>query len=225
MKQVNKSVLLWYSPHEMYELVTAVADYPKFLPWCERADVLEKTSDGMTAKLHLAYDASPASAATPATALHEPVSAPAEPLVDEPIAAFAPAPIEEAIELAPEPLPPPRRGGVRGPSRASARSSLSNSSIRIPRSSLQNGIDSSHTILLPGVCDTSAGSSCASQNVCFSPQLKRTVYESSWVRLRGCGFTSSITPSNPTKGEATVGRTRTRSPGLNRAISNKYHKI
>ena len=55
MKQVNKSVLLWYSPHEMYELVTAVADYPKFLPWCERADVLEKTSDGMTAKLHLAY--------------------------------------------------------------------------------------------------------------------------------------------------------------------------
>ena len=55
MKQVNKSVLLWYSPHEMYELVTAVVDYPKFLPWCERADVLEKTSDGMTAKLHLAY--------------------------------------------------------------------------------------------------------------------------------------------------------------------------
>ena len=107
---------------------------------------------------------------------------------------------------------------MRGPSRASARSSLSNSSIRIPRSSLQNGTDSSHTILLPGACDTPAGSSCASQNVCFSPQLKRTVYESSCVRLRGCGFTSSITPSNPTKGEVTVGRTRTRSPGLNRAI-------
>jgi ribosome-associated toxin RatA of RatAB toxin-antitoxin module len=55
MKHVNKSVLLWYSPHEMYELVTAVPDYPKFLPWCERAEVLETTSDGMTARMHLAY--------------------------------------------------------------------------------------------------------------------------------------------------------------------------
>jgi ribosome-associated toxin RatA of RatAB toxin-antitoxin module len=55
MKHVNKSVLLWYSPHEMYELVTAVADYPKFLPWCERAEVLEKLNDGVTAKMQLAY--------------------------------------------------------------------------------------------------------------------------------------------------------------------------
>ncbi len=55
MKHVKKSVLLWYSPHEMYELVTAVADYPKFLPWCARAEVLEDTSTTMTARLHLAF--------------------------------------------------------------------------------------------------------------------------------------------------------------------------
>jgi ribosome-associated toxin RatA of RatAB toxin-antitoxin module len=55
MKHVKKSVLLWYSPHEMYELVTAVADYPKFLPWCARAEVLEHTDTAMTARLHLAY--------------------------------------------------------------------------------------------------------------------------------------------------------------------------
>jgi ribosome-associated toxin RatA of RatAB toxin-antitoxin module len=55
MKHVKRSVLLWYSPHEMYSLVTEVADYPKFLPWCERADVLEQRPDGVTAKLHLAY--------------------------------------------------------------------------------------------------------------------------------------------------------------------------
>ena len=42
MKHVKKSVLLWYSPHEMYALVTDVEDYPKFLPWCERAEVLEQ---------------------------------------------------------------------------------------------------------------------------------------------------------------------------------------
>ena len=55
MKHVNKSVLLWYSPHEMYELVTGVPDYPKFLPWCERTAVLEASDDGMLAKMHLAY--------------------------------------------------------------------------------------------------------------------------------------------------------------------------
>jgi len=55
MKHVKKSVLLWYSPHEMYELVTTVADYPKFLPWCERAEVLDATPESMTARLHLGY--------------------------------------------------------------------------------------------------------------------------------------------------------------------------
>ena len=55
MKHVKKSVLLWYSPHEMYALVTAVADYPAFLPWCERAEVLERRETGLTARLHLNY--------------------------------------------------------------------------------------------------------------------------------------------------------------------------
>ena len=55
MKHVKKSVLLWYTPREMYDLVTGVEAYPDFLPWCERAEVLERTSDGMTARLHLAY--------------------------------------------------------------------------------------------------------------------------------------------------------------------------
>jgi ribosome-associated toxin RatA of RatAB toxin-antitoxin module len=55
MKQVKKSVLLWYSPHEMYALVTDVAAYPQFLPWCERAEVLSQDEAGMTAKLHLSF--------------------------------------------------------------------------------------------------------------------------------------------------------------------------
>ena len=55
MKHVKKSVLLWYSPHEMYALVTAVPDYPKFLPWCDRAEVVEYTADGMVARLGLAF--------------------------------------------------------------------------------------------------------------------------------------------------------------------------
>lgn len=55
MKQVKKSVLLWYSPAEMYRLVIAVQDYPQFLPWCDRAEVLEAHEDGVVARLALAY--------------------------------------------------------------------------------------------------------------------------------------------------------------------------
>ena len=55
MKHIKKSVLLWYSPREMYALVTAVRDYPQFLPWCERADVLSEDASGVTARLHLSY--------------------------------------------------------------------------------------------------------------------------------------------------------------------------
>lgn len=55
MKHVKKSVLLSYSAAEMYALVTAVPDYPRFLPWCEKAEVLSDDESGMTARLHLAY--------------------------------------------------------------------------------------------------------------------------------------------------------------------------
>jgi ribosome-associated toxin RatA of RatAB toxin-antitoxin module len=55
MKQVKKTVLLWYSPQEMYALVTDCPSYPAFLPWCERAEILERSDDGETVRLHLAY--------------------------------------------------------------------------------------------------------------------------------------------------------------------------
>ena len=55
MKQVSKSVLLWYSPHEIYGLVTDIARYPEFLPWCERVEILGRDERVVTARLHLAY--------------------------------------------------------------------------------------------------------------------------------------------------------------------------
>ncbi len=55
MKHVKKSVLLWYTAHEIYELVVDVEAYPKFLPWCERAEILSRNDDGLTARLFLAY--------------------------------------------------------------------------------------------------------------------------------------------------------------------------
>lgn len=57
MKTVNKSVLIWYSPEEMFALVTDVARYPEFLPWCDRATVLEQDGQGMTAEVGIAMGA------------------------------------------------------------------------------------------------------------------------------------------------------------------------
>jgi ribosome-associated toxin RatA of RatAB toxin-antitoxin module len=55
MKHVRRSVLLWYSPREMFGLVTDIAAYPQFLPWCASAEVLASDADGVTARLGLAY--------------------------------------------------------------------------------------------------------------------------------------------------------------------------
>lgn len=55
MKTVHKSVLIWYSADEMYALVTDVAKYPQFLPWCDRARVIEEDEAGMTAEVGLAF--------------------------------------------------------------------------------------------------------------------------------------------------------------------------
>lgn len=55
MKKVHKSVLLWYSPQEMYELVADVAKYPEFLPWCDSVSVLQQDAEGMTARIGMAF--------------------------------------------------------------------------------------------------------------------------------------------------------------------------
>lgn len=55
MKSVNKSVLIWYSPAEMFSLVEDVARYPEFLPWCEKTSVLAQDSHGITAEIGLSF--------------------------------------------------------------------------------------------------------------------------------------------------------------------------
>ncbi|MDR2155652.1 MAG: type II toxin-antitoxin system RatA family toxin [Burkholderiaceae bacterium] len=55
MKSVRKSVLIWYSAQEMYDLVVDVERYPDFLPWCNYGKVIEHTERGMTAEVGLAF--------------------------------------------------------------------------------------------------------------------------------------------------------------------------
>ena len=55
MKTVHKSVLIWYSPQEMYALVTDIGSYPQFLPWCDHASVLQEEADAMTAEIGIRF--------------------------------------------------------------------------------------------------------------------------------------------------------------------------
>lgn len=55
MKTVHRSVLIWYSAEEMFGLVTDVAQYPKFLPWCDHANVLEQDEGGMKAEIGISF--------------------------------------------------------------------------------------------------------------------------------------------------------------------------
>jgi ribosome-associated toxin RatA of RatAB toxin-antitoxin module len=55
MKTVHKSVLIWYSAAEMFALVTDVASYPQFLPWCDQAEVVEEDGQGMTARVGISF--------------------------------------------------------------------------------------------------------------------------------------------------------------------------
>lgn len=55
MKNVSKSVLIWYSPEEMFALVTDVARYPEFLPWCDHGHVVETDATGMVAEVGISF--------------------------------------------------------------------------------------------------------------------------------------------------------------------------
>lgn len=55
MPEVTKTVLVPYSAKEMYELVANIEDYPLFLPWCSGAQILERKTDGVSARLNIDF--------------------------------------------------------------------------------------------------------------------------------------------------------------------------
>jgi ribosome-associated toxin RatA of RatAB toxin-antitoxin module len=55
MKHVHKSVLVAHSPEQMFALVDGIEDYPKFLPWCGGATILERTAAWVEVELQIAY--------------------------------------------------------------------------------------------------------------------------------------------------------------------------
>lgn len=55
MQRVERSVLVPYSAARMFALVDDIDDYPRFLPWCSGAEVLQLRPDGKIARLHVDY--------------------------------------------------------------------------------------------------------------------------------------------------------------------------
>lgn len=55
MAVVHKSVLLGYSAEQMFALVDRVEDYPKFLPWCDGVDIVERNEHRLIATLKINY--------------------------------------------------------------------------------------------------------------------------------------------------------------------------
>lgn len=55
MAQVEKTVLIEHSAAQMFDLVDTCEDYPAFLPWCSRAEVLERNDIKTVATLHIGY--------------------------------------------------------------------------------------------------------------------------------------------------------------------------
>lgn len=53
MREVRRSALLPYAPHEVYSLVTDVERYPEFLPWCTAARVVADEGELVTVTLWL----------------------------------------------------------------------------------------------------------------------------------------------------------------------------
>jgi len=53
MTTINKSVLVPYTPAEMFALVDDIERYPEFLPWCTAARVLSRSGDEVRATLAL----------------------------------------------------------------------------------------------------------------------------------------------------------------------------
>lgn len=52
MTIIQRSAIVPHTAEEMYQLVNAIEDYPKFIPWCHGSEVHSRDEDEIRATLH-----------------------------------------------------------------------------------------------------------------------------------------------------------------------------
>jgi len=53
VSEVNRSALVEYSTQQMFDLVNDVESYPDFLPWCNKAEIIEQSESELKGKISL----------------------------------------------------------------------------------------------------------------------------------------------------------------------------
>jgi len=55
LKKIHKTALVPYQPAQMYALVDDIESYSRFLPWCSKSIVLDRTDESVDASLEIHY--------------------------------------------------------------------------------------------------------------------------------------------------------------------------
>lgn len=53
--QIKKSVIVPYSSDKMFNLVTDINNYPKYLPWCSASEIKEQQGSIVTGAVYIEY--------------------------------------------------------------------------------------------------------------------------------------------------------------------------
>jgi ribosome-associated toxin RatA of RatAB toxin-antitoxin module len=55
MSLIKRTALVGYSPRQMFELVNAIEEYPRFLPWCRESRIIAQDEQQVEASLDIAW--------------------------------------------------------------------------------------------------------------------------------------------------------------------------
>lgn len=55
MHVVEKSVIVAHTPAQMYALVVDFPNYPRFLPWCSKGEIISEENGALLATLQISY--------------------------------------------------------------------------------------------------------------------------------------------------------------------------
>ena len=54
MRELHRTVIVPYTPAQMFELVADIERYPEFVPWCADSQLLERDDDSLVGRLEMA---------------------------------------------------------------------------------------------------------------------------------------------------------------------------